>query len=54
MKKHAFIATATLLTNIAYASDIQTTGARYAAQGGALVSAATDSFAISVNPANLL
>lgn len=54
MKKHAFIATATLLTHFAHASDIQTTGARYAAQGGALVSAATDSFAISINPANLL
>ena len=56
MKNLNLALTATFLSASAFcgATELQATGARYAAQGDVLVSAATDSYAIAINPANLV
>lgn len=54
MKKLLSTVSLSMLSVTTLATDFQATGARYAAQGGAMVSAANDSFALTVNPANLV
>ncbi|MCW8109587.1 hypothetical protein OPS25_13845 [Alteromonas ponticola] len=54
MKKNTITIALALTTTTTFATDLQPNGARFAAQGSTMVSAAKDSFAVMVNPANLL